>query len=82
MPTMLTNDIPYSVLFPIKSLFFMEPKVFRRICYARDIWQSVFKLGPLAVKVCLLGYCHLSKVYKCYSIELDKFLVSNDVIFS
>ena len=82
MPSVLSGDMPYHVLFPNKSLFSVEPKVFGSTCYVRDVRPSVTKLDPKALKCVFLGYSCLQKGYRYYSTELGKYLVSNDVVFS
>lgn len=49
--TLLIGNTPYNVLFPNKTLFSMEPKVFRSTCYARDVRPSVTKLDPKALRL-------------------------------
>jgi len=80
--TVLAGNMPYSVLFPNKSLFPVEPKVFGSTCYVRDVRPSVTKLDPKALKCVFLGYSRLQKGYQCYSVELGKYLVSTDVVFA
>ncbi|XP_059295583.1 uncharacterized protein LOC132048919 [Lycium ferocissimum] len=80
--TVLVGNMPYSVLFPNKSLFPVEPKVFGSTCYVRDVRPSVTKLDPKALKCVFLGYSRLQKGYRCYSTKLGKYLVLNDVVFS
>ncbi|XP_019248563.1 PREDICTED: uncharacterized protein LOC109227823 [Nicotiana attenuata] len=77
--TVLGGNVPYSVLFPNKELFSVEPKVFGSTCYVRDVRPSVTKLDPKALKCVFLGYSRLQKGYRCYSTELGKYLVSTDV---
>ena len=51
MPSTVLNDqIPYSILFPKKSLFPVEPRIFGSTCYVRDVRPSVTKLDPKALK--------------------------------
>ncbi|XP_019225056.1 PREDICTED: uncharacterized protein LOC109206664 [Nicotiana attenuata] len=80
MPSsVLGGDMPYSFLFPNKSIFLVEPKVFGCTCYVRDVRPSVTKLDPKALKCICLGYSRLQKGFRCYSTELGKYLVSTDV---
>lgn len=39
----LVDNTHYDVLFPNKSLFSMEPKVFGITCYVRDVLPSITK---------------------------------------
>ena len=48
--TVLDGNVLYSVLFPNKSLFLVEPKVFGNTCYVWDVWTSVTKLDPKTLK--------------------------------
>ena len=83
MPSTVLNDqIPYSILFPKKSLFPVEPRIFGSTCYVRDVRPSVTKLDPKALKCVFLGYSRLQKGYRCFSPDLNKYVVSTDVVFS
>lgn len=55
-PTMLSDGIHYSVLFPNKPLFPVEQKVFRSTYYVPDVRPSITKLDPKALKCIFLGY--------------------------
>ena len=77
--TVLVGNMPYSVLFSNKSLFPVEPKVFGITCYVRP---SISKLDPKALKCVFLGYSRLRIGYRCYSLELDRYLVPTYVVFS
>lgn len=80
--TVLVGNVPYNVLFPKKSLFPMEPKVFASKCYVRDVRPYLSNIYPKALKFVFLGYSHLQKGYQCYYIEVGRYLVSTDVVFS
>ncbi|KAL6311472.1 hypothetical protein AAG906_012053 [Vitis piasezkii] len=83
MPTVvLKGDIPYKVIHPQKSLFPLEPRIFGCTCYVRDTRPFVTKLDPKALKCVFLGYSRLQKGYRCFSPDLNKYLVSTDVVFS
>ncbi|RVW51460.1 Retrovirus-related Pol polyprotein from transposon TNT 1-94 [Vitis vinifera] len=83
MPTVvLKGDIPYKVIHPQKSLFPIEPRIFGCTCYVRDTRPSVTKLDPKALKCVFLGYLRLQKGYRCFSTDLNKYLVSMDIVFS
>ncbi|KAK3008158.1 hypothetical protein RJ639_015137 [Escallonia herrerae] len=71
--TVLNGDVPYSVLFPTKPLFPVEPRIFGSTCFVRDVRPHLTKLDPKALKC---------KGYRCYSPDLHKYLVSTDVVFS
>ena len=78
----LKGDIQYKVMHPQKSLFLIEPRIFGCTCYARDTRTFVTKLDPKALKCVFLGYSRLQKGYRCFSTDLNKYLVSTDVVFS
>ncbi|KAK2986874.1 hypothetical protein RJ640_000992 [Escallonia rubra] len=80
--TVLNGDVPYSVLFPTKPLFPVEPRIFGSTCFVRDVRPHLTKLDPKALKCVFLGYSRLQKGYRCYSPDLHKYLVSTDVVFS
>ncbi|KAK2970062.1 hypothetical protein RJ640_006535 [Escallonia rubra] len=80
--TVLNGDVPYSVLFPTKPLFPVEPRIFGSTCFVRDVRPHLTKLDPKALKCVFLGYSRLQKGYRCYSPDLHKSLVSTDVVFS
>ncbi|RVX21188.1 Retrovirus-related Pol polyprotein from transposon TNT 1-94 [Vitis vinifera] len=83
MPTVvLKGDIPYKVIHPQKSLFPLEPRIFGCTCYVRDTRPFVTKLDPKALQCVFLGYSRLQKGYRCFSPDLNKYLVSTDVVFS
>ncbi|KAK2968669.1 hypothetical protein RJ640_004028 [Escallonia rubra] len=77
--TVLNGDVPYSVLFPTKPLFPVEPRIFGSTCFVRDVRPHLTKLDPKALKCVFLGYSRLQKGYRCYSPNLHKYLVSTDV---
>ena len=83
MPTVvLKGDIPYKVIHPQKSLFPLEPRIFGCTCYVRDTRPFFTKLDPKALQCVFLGYSRLQKGYRCFSPDLNKYLVSTDVVFS
>ena len=82
MPSSILNgEIPYKVLFPGKSLFPVDPRIFGSVCFVRDVRPHVTKLDPKALKCVFLGYSRLQKGYRCYCPPLNKYLVSIDVTF-
>lgn len=60
----------------------MEPKVFESTFYVQDIRPSVTKLDSKVLKCIFLGYSCLQKECQYYSIELDKYFVSTNMVFS
>ena len=71
----------FQTLFPHKSLFLIEPWVFRCTCFVRDVRPCVSKLNPKSLKCIFLGYSRVQKEYKCYRPSLRRSLVSVDVTF-
>ncbi|RVW84739.1 Retrovirus-related Pol polyprotein from transposon RE1 [Vitis vinifera] len=47
----------------------------------KDTRPFVTKLDPKALKCVFLGYSRLQKGYRCFSPDLNKYLVSTDVVF-
>ncbi|RVW41005.1 Retrovirus-related Pol polyprotein from transposon TNT 1-94 [Vitis vinifera] len=83
MPTVvLKGDIPYKAIHPQKSLFPLAPRIFGCTCYVRDTRPFVTKLDPKALQCVFLGYSRLQKGYRCFSPNLNKYLVSTDIVFS
>ena len=83
MPSSVLNgDIPYNILFPSKLLFPVEPQIFGSTCFVRDVRPHITNLDPKSLKCVFLGYSRLQKGYRCYSPDLNRYLVSTDVAFS
>ena len=83
MPTVvLKGDILYKAIHPQKSLFPLAPRIFGCTCYVKDTRPFVTKLDPKALQCVFLGYSRLQKGYRCFSPDLNKYLVSTDVVFS
>ena len=60
MPSsVLQGEIPYSVFFPAKFLFPIEPRIFGSTCFVRDVHLQITKLDPKSVKYVFLGYSRL-----------------------
>ena len=72
---------PFQTLFPHKSLFPIEPRVFWCTCFVRDVCPHVTKLDPKSLKCIFLGYSRVQKGYWCYCPTLRRHLVSTDVTF-
>ena len=74
MPSsVLVGNIPYSVVFPNKSLFPVEPKVFESTCYAQDIRPSVTKLDPKALNVFSLAILDFRRDISVILLNLENF---------
>ena len=72
---------PFQTLFPHKSLFPIESRVFRCTCFVRDVRLHVSKLDPKSFKCIFLGYSRVQKGYRCYCPSLCKYMVFSDVTF-
>ena len=72
---------PFQTLFPHKSLFPIEPRVFRCTSFVRDVRLHVSKLNPKSLKCIFLGYSRVQKGYRCYCPSLQRYLVSANVTF-
>ena len=60
MPSsVLSSETPFHILFPNKTLFPIEPKIFGCTCFVRDVRPQVTKLDPKSLKCIFLGYSHL-----------------------
>ena len=82
MPSsVLSGETPFHVLFPKKTLFPIEPRIFGCTCFVRDVRPQVTKLDPKSLKCIFLGYSRVQKGYRCYSPNLNRYLVSADVTF-
>ncbi|GJZ41104.1 retrovirus-related pol polyprotein from transposon TNT 1-94 [Tanacetum coccineum] len=77
----LGGNYPYSVLFPTKPLFLIDPKIFGGTCFVQDTQPNITKLDPKSLKCVFLGYSRIQKGYRCYSPQLYHYLVSRDVTF-
>ena len=67
MPFSVLNwDTSYHIFFPNKTLFPIEPYIFRCTCFVRDVRVHVSKLDPKSLKCIFLGYSRVQKGYQCY----------------
>ena len=71
----------FQTLFPHKSLFPIEPRVFGCTSFVWDVRLHVCKLDPKSLKCFFLGFCRVQKGYKCYCPSLCRYMVSADVTF-
>nr|XP_009758121.1 PREDICTED: zyxin-like [Nicotiana sylvestris]XP_016499496.1 PREDICTED: zyxin-like [Nicotiana tabacum] len=77
----IQNQVPFSVLFFHLPLFSLPPPVFGSTCFVHDLTPRKDKLAPRALKCIFLGYSRMQKGYRCYSPNLQRFLMSADVTF-
>ena len=61
---------PFQTLFPNKSLFPIEPRVFGCTCFVRDVRSHVSKLDLKSLKCIFLGYSRVQKGFSYYVIVL------------
>ncbi|CAM8996453.1 unnamed protein product [Rhodiola kirilowii] len=80
--TVLSGESPFCSLFPSSSLFLIAPKIFGCTCFVRDVRPHLTKLDPKSLKCIFLGYSRVQKGYRCYSPDLQRYVVSADVVFS
>lgn len=79
--SVLSGSIPYSVLFPSHVLFHASPRIFGCVCFVRDHCAGQSKLDPKALKCLFVGYFRTQKRYRCFSPDLNRYLVCRDVSF-
>ncbi|CAM8921688.1 unnamed protein product [Rhodiola kirilowii] len=80
--TVLSGESPLGSLCPSSSLFPVAPKIFGCTCFVRDVRPHLTKLDPKSLKCIFLGYSRVQKGYRCYSPDLQRYVVSVDVVFS
>ena len=82
MPSsVLSNQIPYSILYPQQDLYPVPLRVFGSTCFVHDPTPGKNKLSAKSLKCIFLGYSRLQKGYRCFSPQLQRYLVSADVTF-
>ena len=82
MPSSVLDYVtPFQTLFPYKSLFPIEPRLFGCTCFVRDVRPHVSKLNPKSLKCIFLGYSRVQKRYRRYCPSLRRYMVSADVTF-
>nr|GEW76489.1 polyprotein, putative [Tanacetum cinerariifolium] len=71
-PAVLGGNYPYSVIFPTKPLFPIDPKIFGSTCFVQDTQPNITKLDPKSLKYVFLRYSRIQKGYRCYSPQLHR----------
>nr|GEU50354.1 polyprotein, putative [Tanacetum cinerariifolium] len=62
MPSaVLGGSYPYSVLFPTKPLFPIDPRIFGSTFFVQDTKPNITKLNPKSLKCVFLGYSRIQK---------------------
>ena len=59
--SVLNLDTLFQTLFPNKSLFPIEPRIFWCTCFVRDVHPQVSKFDPKSLKCIFLGYSRVQK---------------------
>jgi len=78
MPSsILHGKIPFSCLYPGKSIFSVPPRVFCCTCFVQDLSPGLDKLSPRSIK----WYSRTQKGYQCYNPSIRKYFVSANVTF-
>jgi len=82
MPSsVLHSKIPFSCVYPDKSIFSVSQRVFACTCFVQDLSPGLNKLSPRSIKCVFVGYSRTQKGYRCYSPSTKKYFVSVDVTF-
>ena len=82
MPSSILQDqIPHSILLRTQPLFYLPPCVFGCICFAHILTSGQDKLSTKATKCVFLGYSHLQRGYRCYSLDTNCYFISANVTF-
>nr|KYP75541.1 Retrovirus-related Pol polyprotein from transposon TNT 1-94 [Cajanus cajan] len=82
MPSSVLNDqVPYSLLYPLDLLYSVHSCVFGCTCFVHDLFLGRAKLSARAIKCVFLGYSHVQKGYRCYSPATHRFYTSADITF-
>nr|KYP76032.1 Retrovirus-related Pol polyprotein from transposon TNT 1-94 [Cajanus cajan] len=82
MPSSVLNDqVPHSLLYPLDPLYSVHPRVFGCTCFVHDLFSGRAKLSARAIKCVFLGYSRVQKGYRCYSPATHRFYTSADVTF-
>ena len=77
----LHDQIPHFVLLPNQPLFCLLPRVFGYVCFVHILTPGQDKLSAKATKCVFLGYSHLQRGYRCYSLNINRYFISIDVTF-
>lgn len=82
MPSsVLSNQVPHSILFPNLPLHPIPPRVFGATCFVHNLSPGLDKLSARSIKCVFLGYHRSQKGYHCFSPTLQRYFVSADVSF-
>ena len=59
----------------------MSPRAFCCVCFVHILTPRQNKLSVKATKCVFLGYSHLQRGYRCYSLDINRYFISVDVTF-
>jgi hypothetical protein len=80
MPSVVLNqDSPFSVLYPERAPFSLNPRVFGYVSFVHVLDPGCDKLSPRAHKCIFLKYSRTQKGYRCYNPKSRRYFVSVDV---
>ena len=75
------DQIPHSILLPTQPLFYLPPPAFGCVCFVHILTPGQDKLSAKATKCVFLGYFHLQRGYRCYSLDTNRYFISANVTF-
>nr|XP_016467393.1 PREDICTED: uncharacterized protein LOC107790018 [Nicotiana tabacum] len=75
------DQVPFFVMFPHLPLFSLPPRVFGSTCFVHNLTPGTDKLAPRALKCVFLGFLRTQNGYRCYSPDLQRYLMSAAVTF-
>nr|KYP45441.1 Retrovirus-related Pol polyprotein from transposon TNT 1-94 [Cajanus cajan] len=75
MPSsVLSNQIPYTILYPQKDLYPVPLHVFGCTCFVQDFTPGKDKFSAKSLKCIFLGYSRLQKGYRCFCPQLQRYI--------
>jgi len=82
MPSfILNNQVPHTLLYPTQDLYSIPLHVFGCTCFVHDLTPVKDKLSAKSLKCIFLFYLCLQKGSRCFSPQLNRYIVSVDVTF-
>jgi len=82
MPSsVLYNQVPRTLLYPTQYLYSIPLRVFGCTYFVHDLTLGKDKLSTKSLKCIFLGFSHLQKGYRCFSPQVQQYIVSTDVTF-
>ncbi|XP_029130776.1 exocyst complex component SEC15A [Cajanus cajan] len=75
MPSsVLSNQIPYTILYLQKDLYPVPLHVFGCTCFVQDFTPGKDKFSAKSLKCIFLGYSRLQKGYRCFCPQLQRYI--------